>query len=297
MSDPRAALDAIGKLPDTEIDIADAALQAARLDAPAADWLAARGVLSAIARAAVERAGGVPADDVAGRAAMLAQLLAGEFGFEGDIDTYDDLANANLIHVIERRRGLPVALGIVWLHAAHAAGWSAHGVNFPGHFMIALAGKGRQMVIDSFAGGMKREAPELRSLLKRVEGEGAELRPGVLAPMSARAVLLRLQDNIRTRRLQAGDIEGALTCAEDMLRFAPDEASLWREAALMNKRLDRVGAALRCFDRFLVLVPEGAAAARVRGLVEDLRSRLNCQCRADKRSAIRHLDCRNQAGG
>ena len=38
MSDPRDALDAIGLLPDTEIDIADAALQLARVAAPGADW-------------------------------------------------------------------------------------------------------------------------------------------------------------------------------------------------------------------------------------------------------------------
>jgi hypothetical protein len=36
-----------------------------------------------------------------------------------------------------------------------------------------------------------------------------------------------------------------------------------------------VGAALRCFDRFLDLVPEGDAASRVRGAVDELRSRLN----------------------
>jgi regulator of sirC expression with transglutaminase-like and TPR domain len=168
-----------------------------------------------------------------------------------------------------------VALGIVWLHAARAAGWEAHGVDFPGHFLVALGGKGTQLVIDVFAGGLALEAPELRALLKQIEGEQAELRPGLLAPMSTRGVLLRLQHNIRVRRLRNDDLPGALTCVEDMLRIAPDDAPLWRDAAMMNQRLDRVAAALRCFDRFLTLVPEGDAAKRVRVLVEDLRSRLN----------------------
>jgi regulator of sirC expression with transglutaminase-like and TPR domain len=275
MSDPRAALDAIGKLPDTEIDIADAALQAARLDAPEADWQAARAVLSEIARDAVAQAAGIAPDDIIARGAALGALLVGRYGFRGDAETYEDLANANLIRVIERRRGLPVALGIVWLHTAHAVGWSAHGLDFPGHFLIGLGSKGSQLVLDVFGGGLPLDAPDLRKLLKQVEGERAELRPGLLAPMSTRAVLLRLQNNIRTRRLAAGDVVGAVAGAEDMLRLAPDEAWLWRETALMNQRLDRVAAALRCFDRFLDLVPEGAAAERVRGLVDELRSRLN----------------------
>ena len=164
--------------------------------------------------------------------------------------------------MIERRKGLPVALGIIWLHAARAAGWGAHGVDFPAHFLIALEGKSVQAVIDVFAGGTTLDARDLRVLLKRVEGEKAELRPGLLRPMSARRVLLRLQNNIMTRRLQAGDLAGALTCTEDMLRIAPDHArTCGARRRVMNQRLDRVSAALRCFDRFLTLVPEGDAAA------------------------------------
>ena len=274
MVEARVALQSIGQLPDGEIDLADAALQLARIDAPQADWQAARRALSALARGAVARAGGLGADDLPGRAAALAGLLE-ELDYAGDRDRYDDPANANLIHVLERRRGLPVALGILWLHAARAAGWGAHGVDFPGHFLLALTGRGEQMVLDVFAGGVALDAPDLRRLLKRAEGPQAELRPGMLRPMGARAVLLRLQNNIKVRRLAAHDLAGALACAEDMLRIAPEEAMLWRETALFNQRLDRVGAALDCFAEFLRLVPSGEAATRVRTAMEELRSRLN----------------------
>jgi len=43
----------------------------------------------------------------------------------------------------------------------------------------------------------------------------------------------------------------------------------------MNQRLDHVAAALRCFERFLALVPEGEVAARARTTVDELRARLN----------------------
>lgn len=275
MSDPRAALDAIGQLPDQEIDIADAALQLARIDAPDADWLAARDHLSEIARAVAALADTLTDADLPARAVAVSGLLGGRFGYKGDSDTYEDLQNANLIHVLKRRRGLPVALGVIWLHAARAAGWEAHGVDFPAHFLVSLVGEKTQSILDVFNGGTPLSVRDLRALLRRVEGEKAELRPGLLRPMGARRVLLRLQNNIMTRRLQSDDTEGALTCAEDMLRIAPDRAELWRQAAAMNQRLDRVGAALRCCDRFLVLVPDGEVAAQVRTLAGSLRSRLN----------------------
>lgn len=250
-------------------------MQLARIDAPDADFLAAREHLSRLARAAVDVSLEIGPDDLSAQAAALTELFAGQFGYAGDTENYDDPANANLIRVIERRRGLPVALGILWLHAARAAGWAGHGIDFPGHFLIALEGARTQAVLDVFAGGESLDARDLRALLKRVEGPKAELRPGLLAPMPARAVLLRLQNNIKSRRLAAGDMDGALACAQDMLRFAPDEAALWRETALLHQRLDQVAAALRCFQRFLDLVPAGDAAARVRLAMDELRSRLN----------------------
>ena len=284
MSDPRSALDAIGQTPDVEIDIAAAAVQLARIDAPDADWGAASEHLTTLARDAVALAQDLPTADVAARAGALAGLITGRHRYAGDTQAYDDPANANLIRVIERRRGLPVALGIVWLHCTRAIGWSAHGLDFPGHFLLALEAEPsskrtrpslQQTVLDVFAGGVPLAASDLRNLLKRVEGPAAELRPGVLAPMPARRVLLRLQENIRARRLGASDFDGALACTLDMLRIAPDNAPLWREAALMHQRLDQVTAALRCYARALEIAPDGDAATRTRNAIAALRGRLN----------------------
>lgn len=275
MKDPRAALQAIGQLPDSEIDIGDAALQLARADAPDGNWRAAQRHLSELAQGAVQFAAKMDDDGLAARAERLSDFLAGQHGYTGDVDSYDDLANANLIRVIERRRGLPVALGIIWLHTARAAGWDSHGVDFPAHFLIALQGYKTQVVADVFHGGRLVAARDLRVLLKRVEGKDAELRPGLLQPMSTRRVLLRLQNNIMTRRLEAGDMDGGLRCMEDMLRIAPDQAELWRQFGMLNQKLDRVAAARTCYQRFLDLVPEGTAADAIRAQLDILKSMLN----------------------
>ncbi len=277
-AEARAALDAAGQLPDAELDIAAIALQFARIDAPEADSAATAAHLSEIARQTVALALENPeadSGDAVRRATLLAELLHARFGYEGDQKSYDDPANANLIRVTERRRGLPVALGILWLHAAEAAGWEAHGLDFPGHFLLGLNGSSGMVVVDPFHGGLMLDAPALRQLLKQFEGEQAELRPGLLGSVSKRAVLTRLQNNLKLRRLRAGDMQGALACTEDILRLAPHDAMMWRDAAVMNQRLDRIGAALACLEHFLALVPEGEAAERARALANELRQRLN----------------------
>jgi regulator of sirC expression with transglutaminase-like and TPR domain len=275
MTEPRAALAAIGQLADSEIDIGNAALQLARVDAPDADWQATARHLSDLAQGAVKRAAAMDQENLPARAAALADLLASDFGYAGDMETYDDPANANLIRVTERRRGLPVALGVIWLHAARAAGWGSHGVDFPAHFLVTLEGHKTQVVLDVFNRGQVMSARELRVLLKRVEGEKAELRPGLLQPMSTRRVLLRLQNNIMTRRLEAGDLRGGLRCTDDMLLIAPEQAELWRQAGIMNQRLEQVAAARDCYQRFLGLVPEGPVANGVRVQLDILKSMLN----------------------
>jgi hypothetical protein len=64
MTDARAALEVIGELPDSEIDLADAALQLARIDTPDADWQSASAHLSLLARDAVRHAAQVAPDDL-----------------------------------------------------------------------------------------------------------------------------------------------------------------------------------------------------------------------------------------
>lgn len=247
-------------LPDDEIDLAGAALLLARVDAPDGDVPAVERHLTSIARSTAGAR--VAADDLAAQAAFLARLLAGRLGYRGDAETYDDLANANLIRVVERRRGLPVALGILWLHAAHAAGWEAHGVNLPGHFVVGLRRPGQgPLVLDPFRGGIVCDT--------------SELPPAALAPMRRREVLVRLQNNIRQRRQLAGDLAGAVACARNMLRFAPGALSLWMDAAALYRRLDDVGAALECYARAAELGEGRELGEQARAAIAELRGRMH----------------------
>jgi regulator of sirC expression with transglutaminase-like and TPR domain len=231
----RAALDAVAAAGDAPLAIAETALALAVLDRAAAGLPAPeiRACLEALdatvaAVAEAESRGVAPA-------AALAAGIAGRLGYTGDTETYDDLANADLIRVVERRRGLPVALGILYIHAARARGHRAAGLNMPSHFLIGVeagerSGEARQWALDPFNGGQPLGSEALRDLLRRV-APGAEPSPAALAPVPDRAVLLRLQNNIKLRRLQAGDTAGGLAVLDRMRRMAPELPDLVHEQA------------------------------------------------------------------
>jgi regulator of sirC expression with transglutaminase-like and TPR domain len=260
-------LERIGALSDAEIDLAGTALALAVLDHPHVDQDAYRGHLAALA-ADVGRRGAAQAD-------ALRDILIGQYGYRGDRESYDDLDNANLIRVIDRRRGLPVALSILWLHAARAQGWRADGLNFPAHFLIRVDAGAGAVVLDPFNGGAALDGAALRALRKRFGGKDAELTPEDCAPVGNRAILLRLQNNIKLRLLQANRREGALAVLERMVLIAPDQPGLWHECAHLNRDIGNLRAAMTCLERTTALAGDEAARQAVALELRTLRTRLN----------------------
>jgi regulator of sirC expression with transglutaminase-like and TPR domain len=269
-TDAEAALGALAKRADEVIDLAEAALALSALGPRAIDPAPYRRHLSEIA-AAVGDAGAASLD---GRVEALNDILFGTFGYHGDTLTYDDLDNADLARVIDRRKGLPVALGILYLHAARAQGWRAAGLGFPGHFLIRIEHAGEARLVDPFHAGRTLDAAGLRELLKVTSGLDAELEPAHWQPVANRDVLIRLQNNIKARCIQNGDIARALRAAEAMLLFAPDVAHLWRDAGTLNIELGNFGAAISALEGFLARAA-GPARDEAERLLAGARRKLN----------------------
>jgi regulator of sirC expression with transglutaminase-like and TPR domain len=257
-----------GRLP-----LADAALALAARDRPLVDLAPYHRHLQTLAHALGEAA--VRAGDLSERAAALGRVLFGGHGYQGDTLTYEDLENANLIRVVDRRKGLPVALGILYIHAGRAQGWDMAGLAFPGHFLIRIEDEGGRVILDPFHGGKTCAAAELRDLLKATLGNEAELAPTHYAAVSDREILLRLQNNLKIRLIQSRQIESALAIIEGMMLFAPDHAPLWRESALLHVERGNLRAAIAALERFLALAADGAERRQAAAFLQKLKSRMN----------------------
>ena len=91
----------------------------------------------------------------------IAETMAGDLRFSGDTTTYDNLDNADILSVFARRKGLPVALGIIYIDVARRCGLGMRGLDFPGHFLLRLETRDGPMAIDPFNAGEPVEAAEL----------------------------------------------------------------------------------------------------------------------------------------
>jgi regulator of sirC expression with transglutaminase-like and TPR domain len=267
------ALESVGKQSDETIDLAEVALLLAALDRPQTDLGPYRRHLAALASdlADIAPLKTAPLDM---RVAALCEVVANRHDYAGDRQTYDDLANASLLGVIDRRRGLPVALGILYLHAARAQGWRATGINFPGHFLIAVEDDEERIILDPFDRGAEADLTRLQAMVRTAMGPDAVLQPEFTAAMTNRGVLLRLQNNIKTRARDAGDHQRASGVVDSMIAIAPEIPDLWREAAELRTELGELRAALAALDRYLLLSDDSERADAM-AMRRQLATRIN----------------------
>ena len=269
----------IGEGADDAIDLAETALLCAAHERRDLDLAPSRQHLQAIA-AEMSHAAALDSlrandDGLDACCDALRYVMAEKFGYRGDEETYDDLRNADLSEVIQRRRGLPVALSILYMHAARSLGWRTEALNFPGHFVIRLYGDRQAVILDPFAGGVTRSIQDLRQLLKAQSNDKTELKPDHFAALENRQILIRLQNNIKVRRIQEGDLKSAERALQRMLWIAPAQAELWRESGILNIRLDNLLAARRSLTRYLELAENDQQRQRAARLLQELGQQLH----------------------
>lgn len=251
-SSPADYLSRLGKAGEGPHDVAIAALMLAAVDHPTKKLAPFLAHLAELAGAS--RAEAAFARDGESAARALCYLLTTRFGYDGDRAVYEDADGADLMMTIERRRGLPVALGILYIHAARAARLEAYGLHAPGHFLLKVIARGSEAMIDPFAGVIvereERLAPQMGiPMLAAEPGHGDELGP--YEPVSDIDVLLRLQNNIRNRALRNHDSARAIEIGRRMAQIAPHRSPVWLDLARLEESSGALSAARTAYEHCL----------------------------------------------
>lgn len=251
------ALAAAGRVPDEEFPLLEAAIACALHEDPARDAEPVRALAAEAERRLRLRLAAESPEDA------LAEALAGDLRLGGDLITYDSPDNADIIAVVERRRGLPVALGVLYLDAARRCGVQAQGVDFPGHFLLRVETRDGPVAIDPFSEGRVVLPSELsrRALLTGLPPDAADRLDRLMAPVSDRAVLTRLQNNIFARASHAGDYARAERSALRRALISPADHHPWLDVAAAREGQGALAGALEALARAQQLAGGVAAAA------------------------------------
>lgn len=94
--------------------------------------------------------------------------LYSHFGFKGDNDTYYSPKNSILSDVLERKKGNPLLLSILYIEVAKLLDLNIVGINLPRHFVVGLMKEDIDCYLSPFNRGTILTLEDLHAYLKKL---------------------------------------------------------------------------------------------------------------------------------
>jgi regulator of sirC expression with transglutaminase-like and TPR domain len=220
-------------------------------------------------------------------ARALSRYLAGDLGFAGETDCYHDPSNGLLTRVLDRRRGLPITLSIVYIAIAERLDIPAFGVNAPGHFLVAVGASGLPTtgmsrhpaagieIIDAFHRGAILSVPDVDERVRVSTSGLGRFDPEMLRPPPPATIIRRLLNNLTRDFLGEGDVESAVWTLE-LKRLLPDSGEDdVRALAELLVQIGRYRQAAESIEDYLGDEVEAASAVDLGRVAVRARAKMN----------------------
>jgi regulator of sirC expression with transglutaminase-like and TPR domain len=210
---------------------------------------------------------------------LLNHFFFDELHFRGNENDYYDVDNSYPHRVLDRRLGIPVSLALVWVELARGLGLQAHGVGFPGHFLIRVQLPQGQVFIDPFDGeSLGREQLQERLDHWRTQhGLGEQSTPPLgqhLLATPEREVLARMLRNLKEIHRQNGHWQRFVAVQDRLILLQPQAWAEYRDRGLAHAELGSIDLAVRDLVTYLESGGTGADAAAVALRLATLRRAL-----------------------
>ena len=206
----------------------------------------------------------------------LAHHLAVRHGFTGDATAFHDPANSLLDAVLDRRRGLPITLTIIYVAIGRRLGVPAYPITLPGHVVTGIGGAEQAVVLDPFHDGRRLDEAAITERVAELTDGRLSFRRAMLRPAPAVNVVRRLLSNL-TRDLTRVERHAEALTSVDLRLLLPNRLpDDHRVRGQLLGRLGRFDEAATAYERYLEVVSEDAPdREEIRRAAISSRARLN----------------------
>lgn len=202
----------------------------------------------------------------------LNQYLFSELNFQGNQQHYYDPCNSFLNDVMDRRKGIPISLAVVYLELAKRVDFPMAGVGMPGHFLVRPTVAEMAIFVDVFHQGEVMFEEDCRELMRQLYGDDARLRPeDHLAPIGPRPLLVRMLSNLKGIYLHRQDIPRALAAIDRILLIRPDSPLDRRDRGLIHYRMGQLTSAQVDLQTYLHGHPDAPDAFEVQQILNQIQ--------------------------
>jgi regulator of sirC expression with transglutaminase-like and TPR domain len=204
----------------------------------------------------------------------LNQYLFVEQGFTGDTEDYDDPRNSFLNEVLDRKRGIPITLSIIYMEVGRRLGLPLMGVSFPGHFLVKFSTREGEVVLDPFSGGSLMSKEDLEQMLEETYGAADAINAPLERLLNAagkKEILVRMLRNLKGAYLRRERFDKALTVVDRILLLQPDQPDEIRDRGRIYEHLECFRAALENYQSYLLLRPGAGDAPDTHRRIAELK--------------------------
>ena len=193
---------------------------------------------------------------LAARIDAVNRYLFGELGFTGNREQFDDPRNSCLNEVMDRRKGIPITMALIYIEVARRAGIRSEGVNCPGHFLVRCLqdlhtnDPSEGMIVDPFHDGAILNEAEVRQLLEPHLSEAA-FEPSLLGRASRRQILVRMLLNLKKLYVKMHSFPQARATTDALLALQPSSLADLRDRGLLAYHMNDFSHALRDLEAYL----------------------------------------------
>jgi len=263
---------------DEGLPLLEAAASIAQDEYPDLDVQQVLGDVDQLLARARRRCGDVA--DPLQRLRVLNQFFFRDMGFGGNVNNYYDPDNSYLNVVLRTRRGIPIALAVLWLELAQGLGLKARGINFPGHFMVKVNLPDGQAVIDPFTGqSLSREdLSERLEPYKRRHGliDDFDVPVGLyLQAATPRDILARMLRNLKEVHRTQEDWLRLIAVLDRLLIVLPDAWTEHRDRGLAWAEMGDNRLAVADLDTYMAQTDDALDREAIGQRLQELRRALN----------------------
>ncbi len=211
---------------------------------------------------------------------LLNRFFFEDLGFAGNVNNYYDPDNSYVSVVLRTRRAIPITLAVIWLELAQAMGLAAHGVGFPGHFMVKVSLPKGQVVMDPVSGkslGREELSERLEPFQKRSGLVGDfEVPLGLyLQASTPRDILARMLRNLKEIHRAQQDWPRLVAVQDRLLVLLPQAWSEYRDRGMAQIHAGNTRQAVQDLETYLAHARDGLDIDAVAAQVKQLRRASN----------------------
>jgi regulator of sirC expression with transglutaminase-like and TPR domain len=238
---------------DEKINLAEAALVIAAAEyakLTPEPWLARLDHLA-------EQVQAIPESSPLANIEALNQILFEQEKFSGNDEEYDDPRNSFLNDVLERKKGIPITLSLVYMEVARQPDLPVVGVGFPGHFLVKYLRPGGEILIDPYHRGAILSPADCEALLKAHFGAESDLKLEYLLAATNKQILARMLNNLKGSYFRRANYPKVLTMIELALSINEDRLPDLRDRGMVYFAMGRYADAVADLKAYLALAPSG----------------------------------------